>query len=380
MKRKITFLTGTRADYGKIKSILQTLSSDTHFITSIFVTGMHLEEKFGSTYNEIIKDNFLHIFLDKTEKQSTSMNGRLGSLIVRFDQFVKENHSDMIVVHGDRLEALAGAIVGAFNNILVAHIEGGEITGTIDESIKHAISKFAHLHFVANEEAKTRLIQLGEIQENIHIIGSPDIDIMLSPSLPPLQTVLQHYDIPFKTYALVLYHPVVTELEKIKSQTQELVNAINASQQNFVIIYPNNDDGSEEILAQYTRLISKKNSIKIVPSFRFEYFLTLLKQAAFILGNSSAGVREACVYGIPAIDLGTRQAGRYKADILKNIIHLPEYTEKDILLAMSQVEQHRYTSSIFGSGNSAQNFHSILCNELTWQTPKQKKFIDFVLS
>ncbi len=380
MKKKIVFLTGTRAEYSKIKSILQILKQDVNISALIFVTGMHLEEKFGYTYNEIIKDGFLDIFLDERFNSDSSMNNRLGHLIIRFDNFVKEVQPDMIVVHGDRLDALAGAIVGAFNNIIVSHIEGGEITGTIDESIRHAITKFAHLHFVANEEAKLRLIQLGEVENNIYIIGSPDIDIMLNKSLPSLQTVIDYYDINFTKFAIVLYHPVVTELEAITKNTKELIHALEKSNHNYLVIYPNNDAGNEKILEQYQELKSKTEKFQIFSSLKFEYFLTLLKNASFIIGNSSAGIREACVYGIPAIDLGTRQQGRYKADILKNIISLPEYTEKNILKSIEKIEEHKIKNSIFGTGKSAEGFYSVVSNSNIWDTLKQKRFVDIETS
>ena len=173
-------MTGTRADYGKLKSLMIEVENNDDFELHIFVTGMHMLSKYGSTYLEIEKDGFRNIYKFVNTKMNLGMDITLSNTIVGFSNYVSELKPDLIVVHGDRVEALAGAIVGALNNIKVAHIEGGEISGTIDESIRHAVTKFSHLYFVANEEAKKHVIQLGEKEENIYVIGSPDIDIMFS--------------------------------------------------------------------------------------------------------------------------------------------------------------------------------------------------------
>jgi len=142
---------------------------------------------------------------------------------------VRENRPDLIVVHGDRVETLAGATVGALNNILVAHIEGGERSGTVDELLRHSVSKLSHLHFVAHEEARTRLRQMGELPESIFVIGSPDIDVMLADRLPPLEEVCRHYAVPFRDYAIFIYHPVTTELASLRRNIANTVGALRAS-------------------------------------------------------------------------------------------------------------------------------------------------------
>ena len=147
-KKRIVFITGTRADYGKIKPLIKVLNNDSKFEVFIFVCGMHLLEKFGSTYEEILKDNYKNTYVayGLLPTHNTSIN--IGNTIIHLSGYVENIKPDMIIVHGDRIEALAGAVVGALHNILVAHIEGGEVSGTIDESIRHAVSKFSHLHFV----------------------------------------------------------------------------------------------------------------------------------------------------------------------------------------------------------------------------------------
>ena len=184
--KKIVFLTGTRADYGKLKSYIKILEVSKNFEVSIFVTGMHLNQKFGFTINEITRNTNCEIFPFINHSLQDEMDQSLGKTIIGFSDYIKQIKPDMIIIHGDRIEALAGAIVGSLNNILVGHIEGGEISGTIDELLRHSISKLSHIHFVSNEGAKKRLIQMGEISKNIFVTGSPDLDIMLSDDLPNL--------------------------------------------------------------------------------------------------------------------------------------------------------------------------------------------------
>lgn len=189
MKKKIVFITGTRADYGKIKILIREIEKAPEFEAYIFVSGMHLIERFGNTYKEILKDQYKNVYVDFGLSHSENMSYNLGNVICHLSGYVSHISPDLIVVHGDRIDALAGAVVGAINNVKVAHIEGGELSGTIDESIRHAISKFAHLHFVCNEEARERLIQMGEEKKRIYVIGSPDIDVMLAGNLPALPEV-----------------------------------------------------------------------------------------------------------------------------------------------------------------------------------------------
>lgn len=373
-KKRILFITGTRADYGKIKSLIKILDDDANFEVFIFATGMHMLSNYGFTYKEILKDGFSFIYPFLNQSHNTSMNIALSNTIEGLSYYVDETNPDAIVVHGDRLEALAGAIVGAFNNIRVLHIEGGEVSGTIDESIRHAISKFSHFHFVANDEAKKRIIQLGEPEENIFIFGSPDIDIMHSDKLPTINDVKKYYEIPFDNYNILMYHPVTTEINQLEVHINSVVDAVLSSNDNYVIIYPNNDSGSEIILKEYER-IRNNDKFRIFPSMRFEYFLSLLKHADCMVGNSSSGIRETGIYGIPTVDIGSRQNGRYNPELFSHIVHVDD--EGSISEAISNAKQLNISkSSYFGDGNSDQIFHDILLDELIWENNIQKQFID----
>lgn len=366
------FLTGTRADFGKLKTLMLKLQDDDRFHVQIFVTGMHMLSKFGSTWDEVRKAGLSNIYKFINQNESDSMDQVLAKTVAGLSDYVKEMKPDMIVVHGDRVEALSGAIVGSLNNILVSHIEGGEVSGTIDELIRHAVSKMSHIHFVANELAETRLLQLGESEDSIHIIGSPDVDIMNSKSLPELSEVKRYYDINFESYAILLFHPVTTEIKDMRRQVTDLVNVVLTSQINFIVLYPNNDHGTEIILEEYERFRESPH-VAVYPSMRFEYFLTLLKNARFIIGNSSSGIREAPHFGVPCINLGSRQNNRVSTDSVLNV----SITYEAIQSSLHQVNSiPRIKKELFGSGNSADGFHQVLLRAEVWDSSTQKYFID----
>lgn len=371
--KKILFLTGTRADFGKIKSLIQILEQHQDFEPLVFVTGMHLQKEYGYTLIEVERCGFSTIHTFENHTHETTMDLTLARTIEGLSAFVKNANPDMIVIHGDRVEALAGAIVGSLNNILVAHIEGGEVSGTIDELIRHSTSKMSHIHFVSNVQAKKRLIQMGELKESIFVIGSPDVDIMFSQHLPSLVEAKQYYEIPFEHYAVAMFHPVTTEVEHMKEYAQNFVDALLKDHHNYIVVFPNNDLGSKIILEAYKRLENNLR-FRIFPSLRFEYFLVLLKKSQFIIGNSSAGIREAPYYGLPIINIGTRQQNRaLHADII-NV----NYAESEITAALKIIDQHevKKTTSDFGNGNSDELFLKSLLNDAIWQLNHQKQFRD----
>jgi UDP-N-acetylglucosamine 2-epimerase (hydrolysing) len=373
MRKKIVFLSGTRADFGKIRSLLDILQNSTEFEVHIFVTGMHMLRKYGYTCREIERRGYKNIYQYINQNYSDTMDSVLGKTIAGLSDYIKEIQPDMLVVHGDRVEALAGAIVGSLNNILVAHIEGGEVSGTIDDLIRHSVSKLSHLHFVTNDRAKQRLIQLGEIDNNIYPIGSPDVDSLFSPDLPNLAEVKGWYGIPFEAYSILLYHPVTTEVDDVERQIHELVNAVIDSTKNYVVIYPNNDSGSEKIINEYARIENNTLNFKVYPSMRFDYFLTLLKNAEFIIGNSSSALMEAPYYGVPAINIGSRQANRANFPSVVNCG--TEYVAiVDAIKSISSIPAEPIQH--FGEGDSSKKFFTILQGASLWETKKQKTFVD----
>ena len=366
-KRRIVFLTGTRADFGKIKSLLVALDAHGDFDIKLFVTGMHMLERYGSTWKEVTSLGIGSINTFINQNQEDSLDVVFAKTVSGFSDYVKEIKPDLVVVHGDRAEALAGATVGALSGILVAHIEGGEVSGTIDELIRHAVTKLSHFHFVSNEAARGRILQLGEPASSIYVIGSPEVDIINSGSLPPLDEVKSRYDLIFGNYSIVMFHPVTTELDTIAQKVQILVDSLIRSERNYIVILPNNDPGTFVIQNEYTRL-SSLPSFRILPSMRFEYFLTLLKNADFIIGNSSSGVREAPSLGVPSINLGSRQNNRSISPMIIN----SDIEETAIMSAI----KHAVAMPREKDTNSAQKFMQILESSVFWNTKFQKSFVD----
>ena len=334
---------------------------------------MHLDKKYGYTYNEL-KKNFpkktLYKFKNYTKIES--QDKVLANTIYGFNKFLRLNKPNLVIVHGDRVEALAGAISASLNNYLTMHIEGGELTGTIDDHIRHSISKLSHLHLVSNSIAKKRLIKnLGENPSSIFVCGSPDIDIMRKQSLPKINEVKKRYSIFFEKYSILIFHPVTTELKKTKYFTNILLNGCIKSGKKFVVIFPNNDPGNLDILKIYKSKILKNKNFKMLKSMRFEYFLSLLKNSNFIIGNSSAGIIEAPVYGIPTINLGSRQNKRVKN--VKSIINV-KFNISSIFSSISKISDKKFEKKFFfGNGNSAKKIAYILKLKKIWSTPVQKK-------
>jgi len=374
LKKKVLFLTGTRADFGKLQPLMHAVENSSKYECFIFVTGMHTLSRYGYTTGEVEKAGFINIHTYMNQYHNEPMDLILANTIGGLSRYVQENIPDLIVIHGDRIETMAGAIVGILQNILVAHIEGGEISGTVDEIIRHSVSKLSHLHFVANEEAAIRLKQMGERPESIHVIGSPDIDIMLSSNLPTLEDVKSYYKISFDDYAIVIFHSVTTEIDQINNYIESFVSALIESKQNYIVIYPNNDEGSEIIFLEYEK-IKNSSHFHLSPSFRFKYFLVLLKNAKFIIGNSSSGIREAPVYGIPTINVGTRQNNRSINPNIHNVANDKELILKEIHNIVKNGTKYK-SSKHFGKGDSLHRFMEKLEEKKLWGTKKQKQFCD----
>ena len=374
MKKKILFITCTRADYGKLKSTIINIQKNNNFISGVFVSGMHNMKRYGSTYEEIINDKIHGIYRYSNQTKNMRMDEILMSTMRGFSPFLIRYNPDLVVVHGDRIEPLACALSSLLNNFLVAHIEGGEVSGTVDEMLRHSISKISHLHLVSNKTARKRLIQMGENKKYIFEVGSPDVDLILSDSLPKLDSARKRYNISFGKFSIVIIHPVTTNLKNLKRESEIFFSALVKTNLNYIVLFPNNDLGSEMILKEIHKLKSN-NRFKIFPSIRFEYYLTLLKNSQFIIGNSSSGIMEAPYYGVTTINIGNRQSNRLKTKLIKNI----SFNEKKIIKMVDQVKNRKIIKrKFFGDGNSAEKIEKLLLSNKIWNVNKQKSFIDLL--
>lgn len=364
-------MTGTRADFGKLEP-LAIAARDAGIRVSFFVTGMHMMERYGLTKIEVHRVQGVEVFDYINQRADDPQDLVLSKTILGFSDFVCEHKPDLVVIHGDRVEALACALVCATNYIRCAHIEGGEVSGTIDEIFRHCNTKLSSCHFVSSDRAKARVQALGEPADTVFVIGSPELDTHRRPSGVSLAQVRERYDIPFADYGIVVFHPVTSEADTIGAQARSLFDVLKASSKNFVVIAPNNDPGSRDIFAVIESL--PKARFRLIPSMRFAYFSELMKNAAAVIGNSSAGVREAPFVGVPSLNVGTRQNNRSDA---ASITSVDAFDKKaiagflDSKWGMSFEEDQG-----FGLGNSAQRFVEVLQDDSFWTRSMQKEFQD----
>ena len=323
-------------------------------------------------------DKISGLHVHNNQNKFSKMDEILINTIRGFSPILKKFKPDLVVIHGDRTEPLACALSALLNNFNVVHIEGGEVSGTVDEMLRHAISKISHIHLVSNKIAKKRLIQMGENKKNIFIVGSPDVDMILGKNLPNLNKVKKRYEILFSNYAIGILHPITTNLKNLKEETRIFFNSLVKSGLNYILIYPNNDHGSEVILKEMSRYKNYKK-FRIFPSIRFEYYLSLLKNSNFIIGNSSSGIMEAPYYGIPTIDLGNRQLNRVKLDSIINLSLNQKKIVKFINYFSNKKIEFKKTL-FFGKGNSSKKFIQVLNKKNIWKDKSTKQFNEISIS
>jgi len=370
-QHSILFVTGTRADFGKLEP-LATATRDAGFAVSFFVTGMHMLDRYGLTKLEVHRTPGVQVHEFLNQRAGDPQDMVLAKTVIGFSDFVKEHQPDLVVIHGDRVEALACALVCATNYIRCAHIEGGEVSGTIDEIYRHCNSKLASDHFVSSDDAARRVMSLGEASGRIHAIGSPELDFHAGPSGVTMPQVQTRYDIAFDDFGICVFHPVTSEMGTMGQQAAALFGALAGSGKNFVVIAPNNDPGSADIFAAIDQL--PKDRFRVLPSMRFAHFSELMKNAAVMVGNSSAGVREAPFIGLPSLDIGTRQTNRAKSPS----VFFADATDTGAIAGFlrDQWGQSYPRHDAFGGGSAAGRFAAILQQDTFWDAPLQKTFHD----
>ncbi len=371
MTRSILFVTGTRADFGKLEP-LAIAARDAGHTVSFWVTGMHMLDRYGLTKNEVARTQGVTVHEYLNQRPGDPQDHVLAKTVTGFSDFIAEVRPDLVVIHGDRIEALACALVAATNYIRSAHIEGGEVSGTIDEIFRHCNSKLASHHFVSSDAAKKRVMAMGEPAEEIYVIGSPELDFHSNASGVSIDEVRAHYDLPSGEYGIVVFHPVTSEADTMGQQARDLFAALDASGKAFVVIAPNNDPGSDDIFAVLNALPTER--FRILPSMRFAHFSELMKNAAVMVGNSSAGVREAPFLGTPSLDVGTRQTNRAEAP---SLFALQAADSAGISAFLNAEWGKRYARhDAFGQGDAAARFADIVSDDAFWHGTLQKRFHD----
>lgn len=353
--KKILIVSGTRADYGIYKPVARALEKDDWHV-SFVISGMHLAHDYGFTKNGIINDGFeisgevQSLFLENSKgNMARSVSLELAGFTTIFEQ----EKPDFVLLLGDRGEMLAAAIACLYLGIKTAHIHGGEVSGTVDESIRHAISKLSSVHFTATEKSKNRLLKMGEDPWRVFSVGAPRLDTILNDKLPSFESIKKEYNwnIVKKEYILQVFHPVVTETEDIEMQVKTLIEALANIELPIICILPNSDAGGEIIRKVYQK--NEVPNIYYVMNLNSEEYLTILKESQFMIGNSSSGIIEAASFNIPVVNVGTRQNGREQSE---NTINA-DTTVSEIRSAINSVQKNdfkdRLSKNIYGDGKSA---------------------------
>jgi UDP-N-acetylglucosamine 2-epimerase (non-hydrolysing)/GDP/UDP-N,N'-diacetylbacillosamine 2-epimerase (hydrolysing) len=327
--RTICVVTGTRAEYGLLESSMRAIRDNDALELSLIVTGMHLSPKYGETYREIQADGFeihhkVNMLVDGDSGLSMAKSTGLG--ILGLGEAFRDSDPDLVLVLGDRDEPLAAAIAAGHMNIPVAHIHGGDaVSGAvIDDSIRHAVTKFAHIHFPASNRSAERVAKLGEEAWRITTVGAPGLDAIRSGEYVPGPEMRTRLDIDTEQTLLVcVQHPVTTEPERAGEQMDETLDALKTIEGEHVLIYPNSDAGSQKIIdAIESHPFAEKCMIH--QSLPREEYLGLLAASDVLVGNSSSGIIEGPSLGLPVVDVGPRQNGRERAE---NTVSVPHDTK-----------------------------------------------------
>ena len=332
---KIFIVTERRADFSRFKPILKLIKKDKKLKYSLAVTGLHVSKKFGFTIKEIINEGFkinykFNMFDENYyfENDGAAMTIAMSKAFNNLSRILKRDKPDLILSGFDIAANFAVTVCGAHMNIPVAHIQGGEVSGTIDESLRHAMTKFSHIHFTANNETKERLIRMGEMPKYIFPVGCPSIDALISEKLVSREKILEKFKIDIlKPFTVIIQHPVTTELKKSKHQMMETIYAVKKFPIQHLVVFPNNDAGSKNILKSIL-----KNNLNYTPTLNLSEYKTILKSCSVLIGNSSSGIHEASTFKTPVINIGTRQSGRMKP---KNIINV-NHNQREICKAIKK--------------------------------------------
>lgn len=333
-KKKVVYISGTRADYGLMRSVLRDIEKTHNLSLSIIATGMHLSREFGYTVREIERDGFrisAKIPSLRPEDTGAGMLRSFSRFLERLVDSLERQRPDIVLLLGDRWEMLAGAMAGSYMNTLVAHIHGGELSGSIDEPNRHAITRFSHLHLVATRQHAKLLRMIGEEPSRIHVIGSPGLDDITSHNYTNPKLVAEKYRIqPRRPHLLLVQHPVVTEREQASAQITKTLKAIVRAGIRTTAIYPNADAGGREMIRAMKRYARKYGFIQLFRNIPRDDYLGLMASSSVIVGNSSSGIIEATSFHLPAVNIGTRQQGRiHPANVLD-----VSYGEQEIYAAI----------------------------------------------
>lgn len=380
--RKICVVVGSRANYSSIKTAMRAIQEHPDLQLQVVASASALLDRYGRVVELMKKDGFppdASVYMLVEGETPSTMAKSTGLGVVELASAFEKLEPDIVVTVGDRFETMATALAAAYMNLGLAHTMGGEVSGTIDESIRHAVTKFSHIHFPACSDARERIIKLGEDPEKVYDVGCPRIDLVKQELAQPLtaedESFLNHEGVGSaldlsKPFIIVSQHPVTTEYGEGDRQISSTLRAVASTDLQAVVLWPNADAGSEDIARGVRKFREASGSTK----FRYfknlptSLYVRLMAGTSCLVGNSSSGIREGAYIGTPVVNIGTRQHRRQRG---KNVIDVPEHDQEGVASAIhSQLGHGKYPSEpIYGNGNAGTQIADIL-STCTWNVQK----------
>lgn len=371
MTRRIAYVTGTRADYGLFSEPLKRIREHPALELSLIVTGTHDLQKYGWSILEIMVDEMpIAAKVDNLAGGDTGADQAksVGNAVLGITDALAEIQPDIVAVLGDRGEMLAGAIAAIHLNIAVAHVHGGERSGTVDDLVRNAITKLSHVHLAATEEAAERLHAMGERSENVHVVGAPGLDYLRRFDPMPVQQLVDESgfngfeaDRPFVIFT---QHPVTLEMDQAAEQMTASLSALQQSNVQVIATYPNSDAGGRamiDVLEGWDR----GDWLHVTQNLGQRRYASALKHAAAVVGNSSSGIIEAPFFGVPVVNIGTRQQGRLRADNVLDVGYDQEAIHAGVACALADeafIARARNTKNPYGDGHAGERIVEILAS------------------
>lgn len=371
--KKICVVIGSRANYSSIKSAMRAIQDHEGLELQLVVGASALLDRYGAVVNLIEREGFrptarVHMLIEGETPATMAKSTGLG--LMELPTIFEAIRPDVVLTVGDRFETMATTLAAAYMNIPIAHTMGGEVSGTIDESIRHAVTKFAHIHFPASRDAHERILKLGELPQHVHTVGCPRIDLVASILQDGAaidagifgEGVGPGLDLG-SPFALVSQHPVTTEYGEGERQIRATLEAVRASGLQAIVLWPNADAGSEDLSRGMRKwrergLDERMHFFKNLP---VDVYVRLMARAACLVGNSSSGIREGAFIGTPVVNVGSRQAGRERGP---NVIDVPHDADAILGAVRRQVEHGRYASdATYGDGKAGTRIAEILARE-----------------
>lgn len=360
--RHVCYVTGTRADFGLMRRTLEAVHETTELKLSIVATGMHLDERYGLTVRDIeavglpLADTL--VMGDRGEPTGRSMAHDISRMLAGMTNAFERLRPDLVLLLGDRGEMLAGAIAALHLNIFIAHVHGGERSGTIDESVRHAISKLSHFHFTATAQSQQRLVSMGEVPAQVFLTGAPGLDGIVQDACIPRADLMAGQDFdPSRPVAILIFHPVLQEAALGARVVTMLLERLLHHGFQVLALRPNSDAGSAEVRASLDGFASKKD-VRVITHLGRSTFLSWLASSDVMVGNSSSGIIEAASFGLPVVNVGSRQNLRERNANVIDVEPRPEALD----VALERVHQlgRLPRQNIYGDGQASTRIVELL--------------------